>query len=332
MQAPIRSCSRAGCLLGENRRYVNHVSKPGIILIAGPTASGKSALALALAEQYGGTIINADSMQVYRDLRIITARPTAAEEERAPHRLYGHVDAGENFSVGRWCREAAAALAAARRDASHAIIVGGTGLYFSALTRGLAAVPAIPATVRAEVRERLARDGAPALHAELSRRDPAAAARLAPGDRTRVTRALEVVLATGRPLKDWQDDEAPAILDISRAAKIFLMPDREELLRRIDARFDAMIAAGALEEVRALAARRLDPELPAMKAHGVPWLIRHLKGEMTLTQAAVEAKRDTRQYTKRQATWFRNQLPEFAWVEPQNALATVEAQLRALAK
>jgi tRNA dimethylallyltransferase len=332
MQAPIRSCSRAGCLLGENRRYVNHVSKPGIILIAGPTASGKSALALPLAEQYGGTIINADSMQVYRDLRIITARPTAAEEERAPHRLYGHVDAGENFSVGRWCREAAAALAAARRDASHAIIVGGTGLYFSALTRGLAAVPAIPATVRAEVRERLARDGAPALHAELSRRDPAAAARLTPGDRTRVTRALEVVLATGRPLKDWQDDEAPAILDISRAAKIFLMPDREELLRRIDARFDAMIAAGALEEVRALAARRLDPELPAMKAHGVPWLIRHLKGEMTLTQAAVEAKRDTRQYTKRQATWFRNQLPEFAWVEPQNALATVEAQLRALAK
>ena len=220
----------------------------------------------------------------------------------------------------------------ATSSASHAIIVGGTGLYFSALTRGLAAVPPIPATVRAEVRERLARDGAPALHAELGRRDPAAAARLTPGDRTRITRALEVVLATGRPLKDWQDDEAPAILDISRAAKIFLMPDREELLRRIDARFDAMIAAGALEEVRALAARRLDPELPAMKAHGVPWLIRHLHGEMTLTQAAAEAKRDTRQYTKRQATWFRNQLPEFAWVEPGHALAAIEAQLRALAK
>ena len=308
------------------------MSKPGIILIAGPTASGKSALALALAEQYGGTIINADSMQVYRDLRIITARPTAAEEERAPHRLYGHVDAGENFSVGRWCREAAAALARGGREGRAAILVGGTGLYFSALTRGLAAVPPIPATVRAEVRERLARDGAPALHAELGRRDPAAAARLTPGDRTRITRALEVVLATGRPLKDWQEDEALAILDVSRAAKIFLIPDREELLRRIDMRFDAMIAAGALEEVRALAARHLDPELPAMKAHGVPWLIRHLKGEMTLTQAAAEAKRDTRQYTKRQATWFRNQLPEFAWVEPQNALAAAEAQLRALAK
>jgi tRNA dimethylallyltransferase len=308
------------------------VDKSAVILIAGPTASGKSALALALAEQYGGTIINADSMQVYRDLRIITARPTAAEEERAPHRLYGHVDAGENFSVGRWCREAAAALAAARRAASHAIIVGGTGLYFSALTRGLAAVPPIPTTIRAEVRARLEREGASAIHAELIRRDPAAAARLKPGDRTRITRALEVVLATGRPLKDWQEDETPAILDVSRAAKIFLIPDREELLRRIDARFDAMIAAGALEEVRALAARHLDAELPAMKAHGVPWLIRHLKGEMTLTQAAAEAKRDTRQYTKRQATWFRNQLPEFAWVEPQNALAAAEAQLRALAK
>jgi tRNA dimethylallyltransferase len=270
-------------------------------------------------------------MQVYRDLRIITARPTPAEEEQAPHRLYGHVDAAENYSVGRWCREAAAALAGVERERRTAILVGGTGLYFNALTRGLAAVPPIPASIRAEVRARLARDGAPALHAELSRRDPAAAARLKPADGTRITRALEVVLATGRPLKDWQEDDAPPILDISRAAKIFLMPDREALLRRIDARFDGMIAAGALEEVRALAARDLDPALPAMKAHGVPWLIRHLKGEMTLADAVAEAKRDTRQYTKRQATWFRNQLPEFLWVEPRDALATIEAQLHALA-
>jgi tRNA dimethylallyltransferase len=284
------------------------------------------------AERRGGTIINADSRQVYRDLRIITARPTAADEQRAPHRLYGHVDAAENFSVGRWCREAAAALAAVERERRTAIVVGGTGLYFSALTRGLAAVPPIPATIRAEVRARLAREGAQALHAELSRRDPAAAARLMPGDGTRVTRALEVLLATGRPLKEWQEDEAPAILDMSCAAKIFLVPDREALLRRIDARFDGMIAAGALEEVRALAARNLDPELPAMKAHGVPWLIRHLKGEMTLADAAAEAKRDTRQYTKRQATWFRNQLPEFAWVVPEQALVAIEAQLRALAR
>ena len=207
------------------------------VLIAGPTTSGKSALAYELARELGGTIINADSMQVYRDLRIITARPTAAEEERAQHQLYGHVDAAENFSVGRWCRDAAAALAAAKDEGRAAILVGGTGLYFSALTRGLAAVPPIPASIRAEVRARLARAGAPALHAELSRRDPAAAASLMPHDGTRVTRALEVVLATGRPLKAWQEDEAPATLDISRAAKIFLMPDRETLLRRIDARF-----------------------------------------------------------------------------------------------
>jgi tRNA dimethylallyltransferase len=308
------------------------VSQPDTVLIAGPTASGKSALAISLAERRGGIIINADSMQVYRDLCIITARPTAAEEERAPHQLYGHVDAAENFSVGRWCREAAAALAAAESEGRAAILVGGTGLYFSALTRGLAAVPPIPASIRAEVRARLARDGAPALHAELSRRDPAAAARLMPADGTRITRALEVVLATGRPLKEWQEDDAPPILDASRAAKVFLMPERETLLRRIDARFDGMIAAGALEEVRALAARDLAPELPAMKAHGVPWLIRHLKGQMTLTEAAEEAKRDTRQYTKRQATWFRNQLPEFAWVAPDQALGAIEAQLRALAR
>jgi tRNA dimethylallyltransferase len=318
-------------LIRANSGYVNPVDKFEVILIAGPTASGKSALALALAERRG-IIVNADSMQVYRDLRIITARPTAADEERAPHRLYGHVDAADNYSVGRWCREAGTALAGARRDACPAIIVGGTGLYFNALTRGLAAVPPMPAAIRAEVRARLAREGAPALHAELSRRDPTTAARLMPGDRSRVARALEVVLATGRPLKEWHEDETPAILDISRAAKVFLMPDREELLRRIDARFDAMIAAGALEEVRALAVRRLDPALPAMKAHGVPWLIRHLNGEITLEEATEQAKRDTRQYTKRQATWFRNQLPEFAWIEPQDAFAAIEAQLRDLAE
>ncbi len=322
----------SGVLIRANNGYVNPVDKPEVILIAGPTASGKSALALALAERRDGIIINADSMQVYRDLRIITARPTAAEEERAPHRLYGHVDAADNYSVGRWCREAGAALAAARGDGRLAVVVGGTGLYFNALTRGLAAVPPIPAATREELRARLAREGAPALHAELSRRDPAAAARLMPGDRSRVARALEVVLATGRPLKEWQEGDAPAILDISRAAKIFLMPDREELLRRIDARFDAMIAAGALEEVRALAARHLDPELPATKAHGVPWLIRHLNGEITLAEAAEESKRDTRQYIKRQATWFRNQLPQFAWVGPRDALAAIEAQLRDLAQ
>ncbi len=308
------------------------MSKAEIILIAGPTASGKSALALELAQKLGGVIVNADSMQVYRDLRIITARPSVEEERRLPHRLYGHVDAAENFSVGRWCEEAAAVLAEIERTARAAVLVGGTGLYFNALTRGLAAVPPIPAKIREEVRARLLSDGVAALHTELKWRDPAAAARLMPGDRARITRALEVVLATGRSLLDWHETNKPAGLDPARAAKIFLMPERDELLRRIDARFDAMMAAGALEEVRRLAARNLDPDLPAMKAHGVPWLIRHLNGEVTLEEAVEEAKRDTRQYTKRQATWFRNQLPDFAFVAPERALAAIETQLHALAR
>jgi tRNA dimethylallyltransferase len=318
-----------GILIRVKTEYVNPVSEPKIILIAGPTASGKSALALALAEKLGGAIVNADSMQVYRDLRIITARPTRGEEARAPHRLYGHVDAAENFSVGRWCTEAADVLAAAQREAGAAIVVGGTGLYFSALTLGLAAVPPIPAQIRNEVRTRLASDGVEALHAELTQRDPAAAARLMAGDRARVTRALEVILATGRSILQWHEANMPARVDAALAAKVFLMPDRDALLRRIDARFDAMMAAGTLDEVRALAERHLDPTLPAMKAHGVPWLIRHLNGEITLAAAVEGGKRDTRQYTKRQATWFRNQLPDFAWVEPERALAAVERQLLA---
>ncbi len=304
------------------------VPKPPIILIAGPTASGKSALALTLADKHGGAIINADSMQVYRDLRIITARPTPADEARVPHRLYGHVDAAENFSAGRWCAQAVTALETAQSAGQPAIVVGGTGLYFSALTRGLAAVPPTPPEIREAVRARLASEGVAALHDELKRRDPAAAARLMPGDRARVSRALEVVMATGRSLLDWHDQATSPALDAGEAAKVFLMPDREQLFHRIEARFDAMIASGALDEVRALAARALDAELPAMKAHGVPWLIRHLSGAITLDEAIEQSKRDTRQYTKRQATWFRNQLPDFVWVEPAVAITEVEAQLQ----
>ena len=301
-----------------------------VILIAGPTASGKSVLALELAAKLRGIIINADSMQVYRDLRIITARPSPDEEQRLPHRLYGHVDAAENYSVGRWFGEAATALVDTLGRGQPAIVTGGTGLYFSTLTRGIAAVPPIPAEIRREVRARLAAEGVAALHAELKRCDPATAARLKPGDRARITRALEVVLATGRSLTAWHADNTPGGVDLAGAAKVFLMPNRDELAQRIDARFDTMMAAGALAEVRALAARNLDPSLPAMKAHGVPWLIRHLKGEITMAEAAEQAKRDTRRYTKRQATWFRNQLPQFEWVEPQHAAAAVEAQLRRL--
>jgi tRNA dimethylallyltransferase len=289
------------------------------VLIAGPTASGKSALALGLAQKTGGVIINADSMQVYRDLRIITARPTPEEEALVPHRLYGHVDAGANFSAGSWVADAAAALAEARAQNRLPIFVGGSGLYFKALTRGLSAVPPIPPEIRERVRARLERYGVEALHAELKQGDPASAERLKPRDRTRIARALEVVEATGRSLTDWHRDGLPALLPPGTFSALFLSPDRDQLYVRIDARFDAMLKAGALEEVERLAARRLDPLLPAMKAHGVPALIRHLKGEITLDEAATIGCADTRHYAKRQFTWFRHQLPEFEWVRPEEA-------------
>jgi tRNA dimethylallyltransferase len=297
------------------------------VLIAGPTASGKSALALTLAQALGGTIINADSMQVYRDLRILTARPTPQEEARVPHLLYGHVDAAENYSVGRWCVDASAALAAVERAGRLPIVIGGTGLYFKALTRGLAAVPPVPADVRAAVRARLAAEGVAPLYAELGARDPATARRLMPGDRARITRALEVVLATGRSLAEWHAHGMKPALDPERAIKIFLAVDRAELYRRIDARFEAMLASGALEEVRALRRRGLDPALPAMKAHGVPRLIRHLAGEIDLAEAVAAGKRDTRRYSKRQATWFRHQLPDWAWVAADMAAAEIRRAL-----
>jgi len=289
------------------------------VLIAGPTASGKSALALALAERIDGVIVNADSMQVYGDLRIITARPTPAEEARVPHRLYGHVDAAVNYSVGQYLADARAALDDCRRSGRAAIVVGGTGLYFKALTAGLAAVPPIPAEIRDSVRARLAAHGASPLHAELARLDPAAAARLSPNDRTRVARALEVVKATGRPLADWQAHGSPALIGAD-APRVFIAPDRAALYARIDARFSAMMAAGALDEVRRLAARKLDPLLPAMKAHGVPWLIRHLAGEIAEEEAVAHARLDTRHYAKRQFTWFRHQLGDWPRMPPEAAL------------
>ena len=291
------------------------------ILIAGPTASGKSALALELTAKLGGVIINADSMQVYRDLRVITARPTLQEEAQQPHKLYGHVDAAENYSVGRWLRDTQAALDGAKAAGQVPIIVGGTGLYFMALTRGLAAVPPIPADVRATVRRRLQSEGVAPLYAELSMRDPESVQRLMPGDRSRITRALEVVLATGRSLSDWHRESVPAIIEPARAARFFLDVDREELGRRIDTRFDVMLASGALAEVERLAARGLNPMLPAMKAHGVPWLIRHLCGEIGLAAAAEGGKRDAKRYTKRQATWFRNQMPDWPWLGAEEILA-----------
>jgi tRNA dimethylallyltransferase len=289
------------------------------VLIAGPTASGKSALALELAQKTGGIVINADSMQVYRDLRVITARPTAEEEAKVPHRLYGHVDAAINFSAGHWVVDAAAVLAEARAQNRLPILVGGSGLYFKALTRGLSAVPPIPLEIRGAVRARLERDGVETLHAELAQRDPGSADRLKPRDRTRIARALEVVEATGRSLTDWHREGLPPLLPRGQFSALFLSPDRDRLYARIDARFDGMLKAGALEEVAALAARHLDPLLPAMKAHGVPVLIRHLKGEITRAEAAVIGRANTRQYAKRQFSWFRHQLPEFQWLKPEEA-------------
>ena len=286
------------------------------VLIAGPTASGKSALALALAEASGGIVINTDSMQVYRELRVLTARPTSDEEARAPHRLYGYCDAAVNCSAGSWVADAAVALNEARTAGKLPIFIGGTGLYFKALTRGLSAVPPIPAEVRDDVRARMERDGVEALHAELMRRDPVSAEKLKPRDSARVARALEVIEATGRALPDWHRENLPPLLEPDGVQAIFLAPDRKDVYARIDARFETMLENGALEEVAALAARKLDPMLPAMKAHGVPALVRYLEGETTRDRAVEIGQLDTRHYAKRQFTWFRHQLPEFEWIAP----------------
>jgi tRNA dimethylallyltransferase len=210
-------------------------------------------------------------------------------------------------------------LAHTEPDSKLPIFVGGTGLYFKALTRGLAAMPPIPAPVRKAVRERLAAEGPEALHAELAQADAVSAERLKPTDRQRIARALEVVLATGRPLSDWHAEKPTPLLDPAQIVQLFVSPDRAELYARIDARFDAMLTAGALDEVKQLAARRLDPQLPAMKAHGVPWLIQYLEGRITLEAASQQAKLDVRHYAKRQYTWFRHQLADWTPVSPTNA-------------
>ena len=295
------------------------------VLIAGPTASGKSALALALAEQLNGVVVNVDSMQVYRDLRVITARPTAEEEARVPHRLYGHVDAAENYSVGRWLADAQQVLSEARAGGRVPILVGGTGLYFRALTTGQAAIPPIDPGIRTRLRSRLDERGVETLHAQLQQCDPESAARIMVRDRSRILRALEVVEATGRTITDWHQHGLPPVIAPGRAVKIFLTPEREDLKRRIERRFDLMLESGALEEVRMLGARHLPEHLPAMKAHGVPWLLRYLRGEISLEAAAAGGKMDTRRYAKRQVTWFRNQMPDWVWAEPAAAADRVHA-------
>jgi tRNA dimethylallyltransferase len=297
------------------------------VLIAGPTASGKSALALALAERSGGVIINADSMQVYRDLRVLTARPSVEEESRIPHYLFGHVDAAVNYSAGHYVADAARVLADLPADRIP-IFVGGTGLYFKALLSGLAAIPPIDPAIREAWRERLGREGVEALHAELGERDPGAASRIMVRDRSRILRALEVLGATGRPIADWHREGLPPVINADTAIRIFLHPEREELKRRIEARFAAMLEAGALDEVRALAARHLPDTLPAMKAHGVPWLCRYLDGGISRDEAAAGSVMDTRRYAKRQVTWFRNQMPGWTWTVPEEGMATAETLMQ----
>ena len=287
------------------------------VLIAGPTASGKSAAALALAERFGATIVNADSMQVYADLRILTARPTIADERRAPHRLFGAIDGAVNFSAGRWARAAREILADVGERP--VIFVGGTGLYLRALTEGLSDVPPVPEAVRARVRAEAEGRASADLRAELEVRDPESASRLNASDRQRILRALEVLAATGRPIASFLGARAAPALAAHEWAGLYLAPDRDELYRRIDARFDAMLAEGALGEAGRLMKRSLDPALPVMRAHGVPHLIAHLEGRITLAEAAERSKLDTRHYAKRQFTWARRQMTGFRWVAPEEA-------------
>ncbi|MFT3729564.1 MAG: tRNA (adenosine(37)-N6)-dimethylallyltransferase MiaA [Terricaulis sp.] len=281
------------------------------LLVMGPTASGKSALALALAARIGGEIVNADSMQVYRDFRVLTARPTAEEEAAAPHHLYGHVDAGELYSAGRWLPDALAAIADIEARSKTPILVGGAGLYFMALTKGLADIPAADADLRAALRLRVEREGPSALHGELAARDPITAARLELNDAPRILRALEVLETTGESITTLQARTTKPALSPDRWRGVALAPDRETLYANIDRRFENMLAASALDEVRAFAARQLDPTLPAAKAHGAPALTAHLHGALTLAEAAEIGKRDTRRYAKRQFTWIANQMPDW---------------------
>lgn len=278
------------------------------ILIAGPTASGKSALALSLAERTGGVIVNTDSMQGYAVLDVLTARPAADALTRAPHFLYGHVPPSTAYSTGAWLRDVTRLIEAGALTGRPAIFVGGTGLYFRALAEGIAQMPGIPAEIRERWRDALAESGAPALHRMLMRRDAAAAARLRPSDGQRVVRALEVLEASGRSILDWQRRNGPPLIDRASARFLVIEPERATLAHRIDRRFDTMLADGALEEVRRLVALDLDPALPAMKAIGVRELQAVLAGTMDVEAAIERAKAATRQYAKRQATWFRHQL------------------------
>jgi len=293
------------------------LSSPLITLIAGPTASGKSRLALEMAERTGAVIINADSQQLYADLRVLSARPSLEDEARADHRLYGIADAAEAWSVGHWSRAVVDLLESLRAEARPALIVGGTGLYFSALTRGLADIPPVPAAAREEATALYDTEGETAFRLRLTTFDPPAAAAIAPGDRQRLTRAYAVARATDRSLSDWQASTTP-MLEPGTYQKLVIEPDRAALYANCDRRVTEMVEQGALDEVRALSVRNLNPALPAMKAVGVREFASHLAGETTLDDAIDAARQATRNYAKRQLTWFRNQTADW----PRHGLST----------
>jgi len=298
------------------------------VLIAGPTASGKSAQALALAEEIGGVVINADSMQVYREAPILTAQPSEADKARVPHLLYGHVGVEEVYSVGAWRADAVKALAEARAMHRTPVFVGGTGLYFMALTDGLADVPATPPEIRDAARALLDDIGVEALHAKLTDRDPLTASRLRSTDPQRVLRAFEVFEATGRPLAEWQSAPAEPVLKDKRIAAFVLDPPRPELRARIAARFERMVDQGGLEEAQALTG--LDPGLPAAKLLGLRPLQALAAGTLTRAEALDAAITGTRQFAKRQMTWFRHRMPHYIWYDPLiSNLITQYAQISA---
>jgi len=290
--------------------------KADAVLIAGPTASGKSAAALALAQRIGGVVINADSMQVYAEPRILTARPGEAEMQGAPHLLYGHVSVREHYSVGRYLSDAAGALAETRAMGCVPIFAGGTGLYFSALTDGIADMPSVPAAIRAATAARRAELGPEAFHAALAARDPETASRLRASDTQRTLRAYEVFEATGKPLAYWQRQKGRPLLEGLALERVVIMPPRPELHANINARFDRMIEVGAMDEAVSLAG--LDPMLPSAKLLGLRELLAVHAGTMNLEDAKTAAKAATRQYAKRQMTWFRNQMSDWNHIDHAN--------------
>ena len=287
------------------------LSEPLITLLAGPTASGKSRCALEMAARTGAVIVNADSQQLYADLRVLSARPSVEEEAMAEHRLYGIADAADSWSVGRWSRAVMPVLTGLAAERRPVVLVGGTGLYFTSLTKGLADIPDVPVEVRDAAGADFDAGGEAEFRRRLAEIDPAAEARIEAGDRQRLTRAWAVAQHTGRALSDWTADTTP-LLEPGSWTGLVIEPEREALYANCDRRVAQMVETGALEEVRALVARGLDPALPAMKAVGVREFAAHLAGEASLA-AAVEATRQaTRNYAKRQLTWFRNQTPGWA--------------------